>query len=476
MMMLILFWEDTVADGAGNTFDIVILGGGSGGYACALRAVQLGKSVALIEKSKLGGTCLHWGCIPTKALLHSAEVADLAREGEAFGIKSTFDGIDMTQVNKYKDGVIDRLYKGLQGLIKSGGITVVEGEGKLVSTDPNGGGTVEVNGEKYTGTNVVLATGSVSRTLGLEIGGRVITSTEALSMTEVPEKVVIIGGSVIGVEFASVWKSFGADVTIIEGLPTLVPLEDPALSKGLERAFRKRKINFKTGVKFDSVKQTETGVTVTLENGDTIETDLVLVAVGRGPNSAGMGYEEAGVTVDRGWVPTDERLATNVKGIFAVGDLVPGLQLAHRGFAHGIFVAEEIAGLSPQVVVDSGIPRVTYCEPEIASVGITEPQAKEKYGDDKVEVVEYNLGGNGKSQILGTAGTVKLVREKDGPIVGVHMLGSRFGEQVGEASLMVNWEAYPEDVAQFIHAHPTQNEALGEAALALAGKPLHSHA
>ncbi|MCW2825537.1 MAG: lpdA [Aeromicrobium sp.] len=460
-----------MADVAGNNFDIVILGGGSGGYACALRAVQLGKSVALIEKGKLGGTCLHTGCIPTKALLHSAEVADSTRESAHFGIKSTLEGIDMTAVNSYKDGVVDRLYKGLQGLIKSGGITVVEGEGRLVDTK-----TVEVNGERYTGTNVVLATGSVSRTLGLEIGGRVITSSEALTMSEVPDKVVIIGGSVIGVEFASVWKSFGADVTIIEGLPSLVPLEDPSLSKQLERAFRTRKINFKTGVKFESVKQTDSGVTVTLENGDTIETDLVLVAVGRGPNSAGMGYEEAGITVDRGWVPTNERLATNVEGVFAVGDLVPGLQLAHRGFAHGIFVAEEIAGLKPHPVVDSGIPRVTYCDPEIASVGITEPQAKEKYGDDGIETVEYNLGGNGKSQILGTAGSIKLVREKDGPIVGVHMIGARFGEQVGEASLMVNWEAYPEDVAQFIHAHPTQNEALGEAALALAGKPLHSHA
>lgn len=460
-----------MADVAGNNFDIVILGGGSGGYACALRAVQLGKTVALVEKGKLGGTCLHTGCIPTKALLHSAEVADLSREGESYGIKSTFDGVDMPAVNKYKDGVIDRLYKGLQGLIKSGGITVVEGEGKLVDAK-----TVEVNGERYTGTNVVLATGSVSRTLGLDIGGRVITSAEALTMSEVPEKVVIIGGSVIGVEFASVWKSFGADVTIIEGLPTLIPLEDPSLSKQLERAFRKRKINFKTGVKFSSVEQTESGVTVSLEDGTTIETDLVLVAVGRGPNSAGMGYEEAGITVDRGWVPTNERLATNVDGVFAVGDLVPGLQLAHRGFAHGIFVAEEIAGLKPQPVIDSGIPRVTYCDPEIASVGLTEPQAREKYGDDKVEIQDYNLGGNGKSQILGTAGSVKLVREKDGPIVGVHMIGARYGEQVGEASLMVNWEAYPEDVAQFIHAHPTQNEALGEAALALAGKPLHSHA
>lgn len=459
-----------------NTFDIVILGGGSGGYACALRAVQLGLSVALVEKAKVGGTCLHTGCIPTKALLHTAEVADAARESEHFGVQATFDGIDMSKVNAYKDGVIDRLYKGLQGLIKSGGITVVEGAGRVVETGADGGGTVEVDGQRYTGKNLVLATGSVTRTLGVEIGGRVVTSSEALTMTEVPEKVVIIGGSVIGVEFASVWKSFGADVTIIEGLPNLIPLEDPALSKQLERAFRKRKIAFKTGVKFQSVEQNDNGVVVTLENGDTIDTDLVLVAVGRGPNSADMGYEEAGITVDRGWVPTDERLATNKPGVFAVGDLVPGLQLAHRGFAHGIFVAEEIAGLSPLPVVDTGIPRVTYCEPEVASVGITEPQAREKFGDDGVEVQEYNLGGNGKSQILNTAGLIKLVREKDGPIVGVHMIGARYGEQVGEASLIVNWEAYPDDVAQFIHAHPTQNEALGEAALALAGKPLHSHA
>jgi len=464
----------TQSPAATTTFDIVILGGGSGGYATALRARQLGLTVALIEKSKLGGTCLHNGCIPTKALLHAAEVADSAREGASFGVKSTFEGVDMVQVNAYKDGVVNRLYGGLQGLVKSAEITYVEGEGKVVGTSPEGGGTVEVNGEQYTGKNLVLATGSLPRTLGIEIGGRVVTSDEALTMTEVPASVVIIGGSVIGVEFASVWKSFGVDVTIVEGLPSLIPLEDPSLAKQLERAFRKRKINFKTGVKFSGVEQTDSGVIVTLENGDKLDADMVLVAVGRGPNSAGMGYEEAGVNVDRGWVPTDERLRTNQRGVWAVGDLVPGLQLAHRGFAHGIFVAEEIAGLSPQPVIDSGIPRVTYCDPEIASVGLTEPQAKEKYGE--IETYEYNLGGNGKSQILQTAGLVKLVREKDGPIVGVHMVGARFGEQIGEASLIVNWEAYPDDVAQFIHAHPTQNEALGEAALALAGKPLHSHA
>ncbi|MGZ5409039.1 MAG: dihydrolipoyl dehydrogenase [Aeromicrobium sp.] len=459
-----------MADGASNNFDIVILGGGSGGYACALRAAQLGLTVVLIEKAKLGGTCLHMGCIPTKALLHSAEVADSARESDVFGVKATFDGIDMTKVNAFKDGVVNRLYKGLQGMIKGAGITVVEGEGKLVAKD-----TVEVNGARYTGKNVVLATGSYARTLpGLEIAGRVITSDEALGMSEVPNNVVIIGGSVIGVEFASVWKSFGAEVTIVEALPTLVPLEDPALSKQLERAFRKRKINFKAGTKFTGVEQTDSGVKVSLESGEILETELVLVAVGRGPNSSGLGYEEQGINVDRGWVTANERLATNVPGVFAVGDLVPGLQLAHRGFAHGIFVAEEIAGLNPMPVIDSGIPRVTYCEPEIASVGLTEAQARDKYGD--VDTYEYNLGGNGKSQILQTAGLVKLVREKDGPIVGVHMIGSRFGEQVGEASLMVNWEAFPEDVAQFLHAHPTQNESLGEASMALAGKPLHAHA
>ncbi len=453
-----------------DSYDVVVLGGGSGGYACALRAQQLGLSVVVVEKEKLGGTCLHWGCIPTKALLHSGEVADHVRDGGAVGVKASLEGIDMSAVNSYKDGVISRLHKGLQGLFSAASIEIVEGEGKLVGTD-----TVEVGERRLTGKNVVLATGSYARTLpGLELGGRVMTSQRAISLTDVPPKAVIIGGSVIGVEFASVWRSFGAEVTIIEALPRLVPAEEEVLSKNLERAFRKRKINFKTGVKFESVDQSDSGVTVTLEGGETLEADVLLVAVGRGPNSEGMGFEEQGVTVDRGWVPTDERLRTNVDGIFAVGDLVPGLQLAHRGFAHGIFVAEEIAGLSPMPIVDSGIPRVTYCNPEIASVGLTEAEAREQY--DEVSTYEYNLGGNGKSQILQTGGLVKLVREKDGPIVGVHMIGDRMGEQIGEASLTVNWEAFPDDVAALLHAHPTQTESLGEASLALAGKPLHSHA
>ena len=456
---------------AENTFDIVILGGGSGGYACALRAAELGMSVALVEKGKLGGTCLHMGCIPTKALLHAAEVADSAREGEQFGVKTTFESVDMSGVNTYKDGVVGRLYKGLQGLVKSSkSIELVEGEGHLVATN-----TVEVAGRQLVGKNIVLATGSYAKSLpGLDIAGKIMTSDQALFLDHVPARVVVLGGGVIGVEFASVFKSFGSEVTIIEALPRLVAAEDEAISKQLERSFRKRKINFQTGVKFSGATQSGDVVQVTLESGETIEADLLLVAVGRGPVTAGLGYEEAGVTVDRGFVLANERCQTNVDGIYAVGDIVPGLQLAHRGFAQGIFVAEQIGGLNPPVIDEMGIPRVTYCEPEIASVGYTEAQAKEKFSE--IETYDYNLGGNGKSQILATQGFVKLVRQKDGPVVGVHMIGARMGEQVGEAQLIYNWEALPSDVAQLIHAHPTQSEALGEAHLALAGKPLHAHA
>jgi len=453
-----------------ENFDVVILGGGSGGYACALRAAELGLSVALVEKGKLGGTCLHMGCIPTKALLHAAEVADTAREGEQFGVKTTFESVDMRGVNAYKDGVISRLYKGLQGLVKSKKIEYVEGEGRLVARN-----TVEAAGRRLVGKNVVLATGSYARTLpGLEISGRIMTSDQALFLEDVPGRVVVLGGGVIGVEFASVFRSFGSEVTIVEALPRLVAAEDEAVSKQLERSFRKRKIAFKTGVKFAGATQSGDTVSVSLESGETIEADLLLVAVGRGPNATGMGYEEQGITMDRGFVLADERLHTNVEGVYAVGDIVPGLQLAHRGFAQGIFVAEEIAGLNPPVIDEMGIPRVTYCDPEIASVGLTEAQAREKYGE--VETYDYNLGGNGKSQILQTQGFIKLVRQKDGPVVGVHMIGARMGEQVGEAQLIYNWEALPSDVAQLVHAHPTQNEALGEAHLALAGKPLHAHA
>ncbi|MCW2133300.1 dihydrolipoyl dehydrogenase [Arthrobacter sp. VKM Ac-2550] len=459
-----------MADSAtAQEFDILVLGGGSGGYAAALRAVQLGFTVGLVEKGKLGGTCLHWGCIPTKAMLHAAELADHARDSAKYGVNVTLDSIDLGAVKAYKDGVVAGKYKGLSGLIKMKGITVIEGEGKLTGKD-----TVEVNGTTYTGKNIILATGSYSKTLpGLEIGGKVITSEQALDMTELPKKAVILGGGVIGVEFASVWKSFGVDVTIVEGLPSLVPNEDPSIIKVLERSFKKRGIKSNTGVFFEKVEQNDDGVVVTLADGKTFDGDLLLVAVGRGASTSGLGFEEAGLTVDRGFVITDERCHTGVGNIYAVGDIVPGVQLAHRGFQQGIFVAEEIAGNNPAIVEDINIPKVTFCEPEIASVGLNQPQAEEKFGKENVETAEYNLAGNGKSSILGTSGIIKMVRQKDGPIVGMHMIGGRIGEQIGEAQLIVSWEAYPEDVAALIHAHPTQNEALGEAAMALAGRPLH---
>jgi dihydrolipoamide dehydrogenase len=461
-----------VANDASTVFDLVILGGGSGGYAAALRGAQLGLDVALIEKDKLGGTCLHRGCIPTKALLHAGELADQAREGEKYGVKSTFEGIDMAGVHKYKDGVVSGLYKGLQGLVASRKITYVEGEGRLSSPT-----SVDVNGQRYEGRHILLATGSVPKSLpGLEIdGNRIISSDHGLHLDRVPESAIILGGGVIGVEFASAWKSFGTDVTIVEGLPHLVPAEDENSSKLLERAFRKRGISFSLGSFFEKAEYTDNGVKVSLANGKEYEAEVLLVAIGRGPVSQGLGYEEAGVAMDRGFVLADEYCRTNIPTVSAVGDLIPTLQLAHVGFAEGILVAERLAGLNPVPVDYDGVPRVTYCHPEVASVGVTEEKAKEIYGADKVVTLKYNLAGNGRSKILNTTGEIKLVQVRDGAVVGVHMVGDRMGEQVGEAQLIYNWEALPAEVAQLIHAHPTQSEALGEAHLALAGKPLHSH-
>jgi dihydrolipoyl dehydrogenase len=453
-----------------DPYDIVVLGGGSGGYACALRAVELGKTVALIEKDKLGGTCLNRGCIPTKALLHAAEVADQTREAGTFGVKATFEGIDVAGVNAYKDKVVTTTVKGLTGLLKSKGITIIEGTGRLV-----GPTRVQVGDSVIEGGHIVLATGSVPKSLpGLDLDGeRIISSDHALVLDRVPKSVVILGGGVIGVEFASVWRSFGAEVTIVEALPHLLPLEEESNSKRLERAFRKRGIKFELGVRFESVKNTDSGVSVTLEGGKSIDAEIMLVAVGRGPVSAGLGFEEAGVEVERGFVKVDELCLTSVPTISAVGDLIPTLQLAHVGFAEGILVAERLGGLDPAPIDYDGVPRITYSEPEVASVGITSAVARER--GHEIKEVTYDLAGNPKSKILGTQGEVKVIAEKDGPVLGIHMVGSRVGELVAEGQLIYNWEAHPSDVAALIHPHPTQSEAIGEAHLALAGKPLHVH-
>ncbi|PHP52127.1 dihydrolipoyl dehydrogenase [Actinomyces ruminis] len=449
---------------------MVVLGGGSGGYAAALRGAQLGLRVALVEADKVGGTCLHRGCVPTKAILHAAETADAVREASAVGIRAALEGIDMPAVQEYKNGIIARMYKGLQGLVSSRGIDLITGWGRLVAPD-----AIEVAGRRYRGRHVVLASGSYSKTMGQEISGPVMTSEQALELDHVPASAVILGGGVIGVEFASAWASLGSQVTIIEALPHLVPNEDEAISKQLERAFRKRRINFHVGTRFESVARTAGGVQVLTADGATIDAEVLLIAVGRGPATANLGFEEVGVAMDRGFVLTDAHGRTNVPGVWAVGDIVPGVQLAHRGFAQGIAVAERIAGLDPEPVDDVKVPKVTFCEPEIASVGLSEARAVELHGAENIVTSQFNVAGNAKSQILGTQGFVKLVSLKDGPILGFHAIGTRMGEQVGEGQLIVSWEADANDVAALVHAHPTQNETIGEAAMALAGKPLHNH-
>ena len=457
-----------------SPFDLVILGAGSGGYACALRAAQLDLKVALVEEDKIGGTCLHRGCIPTKALLHAAEIADGARAGAAHGVRTTFEGIDTEALHARKDKIIGQLHKGLTGLIGQAGIEVVTGRGHLVDAHTVSVATADGTRE-ITGTTVVLATGSYAKTIpGIELGPRVMTSDQAMNLEEIPQRVAVLGGGVIGVEFASMLRSFGAEVTVVEALDRIVAAEEPAISKQLTREFKKRKITTLTSTKVTSVEADDQRAVLHLEGADPLEVDLVLVAVGRGPRSEGIGLEAVGVTTDRGFVPTDERLHTNVEGVRAVGDLVPGLQLAHRGFAHGIFVAEDIAGLDPAPVQDVTIPKVTYCDPEVASVGLSSEAAKG--GTAEIETVTYPLGGNGRSLIRGTSGSVTLVREKDGPVVGVHMIGLGVSELISEAQLAVGWEAHPEDIAPLVHAHPSQGEAFGEAAMLAAGRPLHAHA
>jgi dihydrolipoamide dehydrogenase len=462
----------------GGHYDIVVLGGGSGGYACALRAAELGKRVALIEKDKVGGTCLHRGCIPTKALLHAAEVADSSRESEKFGIRTSFEGIDMPAVLSYQESVVDRLWKGLQSTIASRKIDTIIGDGRLLSPT-----SVSVGDAVYTGDHIVLATGSAPKSLpGLTIDGdRIISSDDALRLDRVPKSAIILGGGVIGVEFASVWRSFGADVMIVEMLPQLLPLEDEASAKVLQRAFRRRGIGFQLGERFQSVSYTDDGVSVTLENGKSAAAEVLLVAVGRGPVSAGLGYEENGVAMTRGYVEVDSLCRTSVPTISAVGDLIATPQLAHVGFAEGIGVAERVAGLDVRPIDYDGVPRITYSDPEVASVGITSAQAAQR--GIPVTEVNYPIGANGRSVILQTQGQAKVIAEapsgpdgQPGRVLGIHLVGSRVGELIAEGQLIYNWDAEPADVAALIHPHPTQSEIIGEAHLALAGKPLHFHA
>jgi dihydrolipoamide dehydrogenase len=455
-----------------DAYDVVVIGSGTGGYSCALRAAQLGKRVAIVERDeRLGGTCLLRGCIPTKALLQSAAVMDAVNRSEEWGIKASGEP-DWTQVQAFENKVVDKLVSGLTGLVKARKIDVIRGQAE-VRRD----GKVGVEGRTLQAQDTVIATGSTPKLLpGLEVTDRIITSDQALWYAEIPTSAVIIGAGAIGLEFASFYRSMGAEVTLVEALPRIAPLEDEDLSKEIGRAFRKRGIAAHAGASVTGVNDTGDHVEVTFEAGgkaQTVTADVCLVAVGRGPVNDGLGLEDAGVELDRRFVKVDGQLQTNAPHVWALGDVAATpLQLAHVSFTEGYAVAERIAGIPVPEIDYAQIPRVTYCTPEIASVGITEAQAVERGHD--VQVERFNFQGVGKANIVGEGGLVKIVAGKDGgPVLGVHMVGPHVTDLISESMLAVAWEAVPAEVAALIHPHPTLSEGVGEAFLALAGKPLH---
>jgi dihydrolipoyl dehydrogenase len=459
-----------------DVYDVAVVGAGTGGYSCALRLAELGKRVALIERdARLGGTCLLRGCIPTKALLQSAAVMDTVNRSSEWGITASGEP-DWAAVQAFETKIVDKLVNGLTGVVKLRKIDVIHGTATLgpgpsLAVDgPEGARTISA-------TDLVLATGSAPRLLpGLELSERVITSDQALWYPTIPSSAVIIGGGAIGLEFASFYRSMGAEVTIVEALPRIAPLEDEDLSKEIARAFRKRGIAANAGASVKDVKDADGSVAVTFESGgrdQTVEADVCLVAIGRGPVTDGLGLDAAGIETDRGYVKVDGQLQTTAAHVWALGDVAATpLQLAHVSFTEGYAVAERIAGESVPEIEYTGIPRVTYCSPEISSVGLTEAQAIER--GHEVEVEKLNLQGVGKANIVGEGGIVKIVAERDGgPVLGVHMVGPHVTDLISEAMLIVNWEAVPAEVAALIHPHPTLSEGVGEAFLALAGKPLH---
>ncbi|MBT0566099.1 dihydrolipoyl dehydrogenase [Williamsia sp. CHRR-6] len=458
-----------------DDYDVVVLGGGSGGYSAALRAAELGNTVGLIEADKVGGTCLHRGCIPTKALLHSAEVLDTVREAATYGVRATLEGIDHSAVAAHRNRVVTAMFRGLTGLIAGRGITVIDGFGTLssptsIEVSRPDGSTLTV-----TGRHLVIATGSAPREIpGVTVDHHaIITSDDALTREQPPASAIILGAGAIGCEFASAWHSFGAQITIVEACDELLPAEEPTSGTQLRTAFTRRGITSITGMRVAAATATADGAQVTLADGRSLTAEVVLVAIGRAPATAGLGLEKVGVEIDRGYIVTDANGQTSVPGVHAVGDVIATPQLAHAGFAEGILVAEAINGRNPAPIDYTGVPRVTYSHPEVASVGLTSTQAREQ--GHEIITATYDLAGNARARILGAHGSVTVIAAADGPVLGVHMVGERAGDLISEAQLIVNWEARPDEVAPLIHAHPTMSEALGEAHLALAGKPLHAH-
>ncbi len=464
-----------------DTYEVVVLGGGTGGYSCALRAAGLGLKVALVEKGKVGGTCLHRGCIPTKAFLQAAEVAEHARTAGEYGVRATFDGVDILDLLRYKDQIVTANWKGLQATMKARGVETIAGSGRLkdartlvVSTED---GERTITASKA----LVLATGSTPRSLpveGAEIDGEtIVTSDDAMTLDRVPERPIVLGASAVGVEFATVWHGWGAQrVTLIEALDALVPREDADTSKALARAFKRAGIDVLTGAKITKVEKGDGEVRVWTEDGKSFEGDLLMVATGRRPVSEDMGFEDAGVSLEAGFVTVDELCRTGVSwdggAQYAVGDVIPTLGLAHASFQEGFLVAEHVAGLRVRPIDYLGIPRVYYSHPEIGAVGYTEQQLREE--GIEYDTATHPFSHNARAMMMRGTGHVKVLAAKgNGPVLGIHVVGPHATDLIAEGQLIYNWEALPTEVAEFIHPHPTLTEAIGEAHLALAGKPLH---
>ena len=476
--------------------DIIVLGGGPGGYAVAFRAAARGLDVALVEADQIGGTCLNRGCIPSKSILHVAEtIEELERAGD-FGLKVTYDGLDGDGLDAFREKVMATLRGGLEGLVKQR-TTLHRGTGEIVDAGSRGV-SVKVTAEDGTetmvsGKNLVIATGSVPRSIpGIEVDGTVVqTSDQALWFTEAPKRAVIIGAGAIGMEFASMWKPMGTDVTVVEALDRVLPLEDADTSKAVARAYKKRKINVLTSAKVASVDVADGTGTVKVEtkNGtEELEAEVVLMAIGRGPRTAGIGADSLGILDQRGFVRADDRgraldaSGTPVAGVWAVGDVLPTLALAHAAFAEGFVVADAIAGKDTVPVDYAQVPRVTYCHPEAASVGLTQAEAEEAHGKDAINATTYSLKANAKGIIANSDGFVKVVALKNGPgpegdgeVLGVHVVGPHATDLIAEATLATAWGALPSELAAITHAHPTLYEAMGEAFQAAAGLPFHSH-
>jgi len=471
---------------AETVFDVAIVGGGPGGYTAAFRAAQYGLKVALIEASdRLGGTCLHVGCVPTKALLFNAEIWDHLQHAAEFGIEGIgTPTLDWAAVQKRKNAIVTKHTKGLDFLVRKNKVTRLEGYGRLTGPAVDGVHTLELNkaGEvsQVQAKNVILATGSVAKLLpGLQADDRILTNIEILALEQAPKSLIVIGAGAVGVEFASIFRTFGADVTIVEFLPRIVPVEDEEISKELTRLYKKRGIDVNTGAKVETVEKTETGVKVTFTdaNGKTQvkEAEKVLVAVGRAPRTTDVGLEKTKIEVERGFVKVDGAQETAEPGVYAVGDIVAGLpQLAHVGMMSGMVAAAKIAGKSFRPVRRDRIPGCTYCEPQVGSVGLTEAQAREK--GYEVKVGKFPMAGNSKATILGSHdGFVKVVADATyGEILGVHILGPQATELVAEAVSVLELEGTVEELMFTIHAHPTLAEALLDGYAAVEGMAINA--